>query len=100
MICAPPEYSPMITFSSASPKRSRMVSACTFIVGHTYLPAAAMSSTADGSKSGPYFRSGPANEQCSMVSTRAATAWAMPGLPCACAATRRFRRTGARRRAG
>ncbi len=88
MICTPPEYSPMITFSSASPKRSRNVSACTFMVGHTYMPAAAISSTTAGSKSEPYLRSGPANEQCSMVSTCAATAWVIPSLPCACAATR------------
>jgi len=33
----------MITLSSASPKRSRIVSACTFMVGHTYMPAAAIS---------------------------------------------------------
>jgi len=31
------------------------------------MPAAAISSTTAGSKSEPYFRSGPANEQCSMV---------------------------------
>ena len=65
-----------------------MMGAVTLIVGQTKIPAAAISSASAGSKSEPNSPSGPANEQCSMVSTPAATARAIPSLPCACAATR------------